>query len=305
MKRIVIIYNPRSTHHESVQRNVIDKARCLRGVMLAKYEVADTDVDDNTAKLAKIISDGDFVIAAGGDGTANIALNGIIASGAQKVRLAVLGFGNFNDTARTFGDLKFDDISNSKVAEYYPLECKVNGRHWRYAMCYVTAGMFAEACAVFDHPKTRKKLKKGGKKIGYSIRSLTKWWMKKHRRNFLPEFSLVDSSDESVQSNGASDYMAINGLSVAKIMKGGKWYEGKENFLSYHGKMTKFFKLIRMMMKSMFKQVPGMESDYDRLVFDKPVKVMLQAEGEYKMLENVETIEVRKAAQPIYAVVKK
>jgi hypothetical protein len=69
--------------------------------------------------------------------------------------------------------------------------------------------------------------------------------------------------------------------------------------------MTKFFKLIRMMMKSMFKQVPGMESDYDRLVFDKPVKVMLQAEGEYKMLENVETIEVRKAAQPIYAVVKK
>lgn len=305
MKRIVIIYNPRSTHHESVQRNVIDKARCLRGVMLVKYEVADTDVDDNTAKLAKIISDGDFVIAAGGDGTANIALNGVIASGAQKVRLAVLGFGNFNDTARTFGSLKFDDISNSKVVEYYPLECRVNGKHWRYAMCYVTAGMFAEACAVFDHPKTRNKLKKGGKKIGYSIRSLAKWWMKKHRRKFLPEFSLVDSSDESVQSNGASDYMAINGLSVAKIMKGGKWYEERENFLSYHGKMTKFFKLIRMMMKSMFKRVPGMESDYDRLVFEKPAKVMLQAEGEYKMLENVETIEVRKAAQPVYAVVKK
>ena len=78
--------------------------------MVGKFEVADTDVDDNSHRLAKVFRDDDLVIAAGGDGTATIAINGIMLSDAKNVRIGVLGFGNFNDTARSFGDVKFEDI---------------------------------------------------------------------------------------------------------------------------------------------------------------------------------------------------
>ena len=68
--------------------------------------------------------------------------------------------------------------------------------------------------------------------------------------------------------------------------------------------MTKFFKLISMMMRSMFKKVPGIESDYDCLILEKASKIMLQAEGEYKMIDDVKTIEIEKTVTPMMVVMK-
>ena len=305
MKRLFIVYNPRSSHYEQVKRDVIDRLRDLRGVLVGKFEVAPTNVDDNAKRLAKVLSSGDLVIAAGGDGTANIAINGIMLSRAQNVKFGVIGYGNFNDVARTFGNLKLDDILKGHVKRVYPLECKINGKHWRFGMCYFTLGMFAEACACFDAPKTRKTLRKGGRKTIFSLLTLAKWWFKNHRRNFLPEaFVLGDSSEDFMECKNVSDYMAVNGRSVAKIMKGSDWYLKDGAFLSMTGQMTKFRKLVPMMLKSMFKRVPGTESDYDCIVFPKATKVMVQAEGEYKMISGVRTVEIAKVGKPLLVVAK-
>ena len=80
MKRLIIVYNPRSSHHAQIEREVLAKARELKGWIVGKFEVADTDVDDNSHRLAKIFRDDDLVIATGGDGTATIAVNAIIAN---------------------------------------------------------------------------------------------------------------------------------------------------------------------------------------------------------------------------------
>ena len=172
-------------------------------------------------------------------------------------------------------------------------------------MCYFTMGMFAEACAVFDNPKTRKTLRKGGRKTIFSLFSLGKWWLKNKKRQFLPEsFHLGDSSEEFMECKAVSDYMAVNGRTVAKIMKGSDWYTKEGTFLSMTGQMTKFRKLVPMMMKSVVKRVPGTESDYDCIVFPKPTKVMIQAEGEYKMISGVRTVEISKVGKPILVVSK-
>ena len=305
MKRLFIVYNPRSSHYGKVKTDIIDRLGELKGVMIGKFEVAKTNVDDNARRLARILSNGDLVIAAGGDGTANIAINGVMLSSAQNVKLGVIGYGNFNDVARSFGNLKLDDILKGKVQKVYPMQCKINGKHWRYGMCYFTIGMFAEACAVFDAPKTRKTLRKGGRKTIFSLFTLMKWWFKNHRRRFMPEtFLLGDASEDFAECKGKSDYMAVNGKTVAKIMKGDGWFRNKTGFLSMTGCMTKFRKLAPMMLRSVFKQVPGAESDYDCLVFPEATEIMIQAEGEYKKIAGVRTVEVVKVEKALLVVAK-
>ena len=307
MKRLILVYNPRSSHYWRVKEEVVNRLRDLKGWMLGKFEVADTDVDDNACRLAKILMDGDVVIAAGGDGTANIAINGIMLSNCKNVRIGVLGYGNFNDTARTFGKLSLDEIMQNvgQAKEVWPLECVINGKHWRYGMCYFTIGMFAEACAVFDHPKTRRVLQKGKKHMFFSLSVLVRWWIKQRKKHyFMPEFRLGDADENFIDSKGASDYMAVNGRTVAKIMRGGKYSERKDCFLSATGVMTKFWPLAIMMIRSILKRIPGKDSSYDCLVFRRPAKMMIQAEGEYKMISDVLMVEIRKSDRSLLAIMK-
>jgi len=305
MKRLIIVYNSRSSHFKNVEEDVIEPARHLRGWMVARFEVAQTSVEDNVCRLAKFLIDDDLVIAAGGDGTATIAVNGVMATQAKNVRIGVLGYGNFNDTARCFGNMKFEEIIEGSAQEVWPLRCMVNGRLWRYAMCYVTVGMFAEACAVFEQPKTRKTLRKGGKRTAYSLISLAKWWLKEHKQVFLPSFELGDSSGDSIEKPGASDYMAINSPTVAKIMKGCQAYLDKKEFYCTTGVLTRFWKMVGFMLKSVFRKIPTEKTDYDFLAFKQPSNVMIQAEGEFVKLENVSKIEICKTSKPLLAVVRK
>ena len=307
MKRLMLVYNPRSSHFLHVKEEVIEPLRGLKGWMLGKFEVADTDVDDNARRLAGILMDDDVVIAAGGDGTANIAINGIMQSARKGIRIGVLGYGNFNDTARTFGKLKLDkilqNIDNAK--EVWPLECKINDKHWRYGMCYFTIGMFAEACAVFDQPKTRKALRKGKKSMIFSLFELARWWFKERKKHcFMPKYNLEGSGEKRTIERGESDYMAVNGRTVAKMMRGGGYFEQKGVFLSATGRMTKFWPLVAMMMRSIFRQIPGKESDSDCLTFDGSAKMMFQAEGEYKMIDGVSKVEISKSKKPLLAIME-
>jgi len=53
MRRLLIIYNPRSSRFSDVKDEVLSRLTELKGYMVGKYEVANTDVDDNAKKLAK------------------------------------------------------------------------------------------------------------------------------------------------------------------------------------------------------------------------------------------------------------
>lgn len=305
MKRLVIVYNSRSSHYKDVEEDVIEPSRHLRGWMVARFEVAQVGVDENAHRLAKILQDDDLVIAAGGDGTASVAINGVMLTHAENVRIGVMGYGNFNDVARSFGNMSFEEIVKSDATEVWPLNCAVNGKHWRYAMCYVTVGMFANACAVFDEPKTRKTLRKGGKRTVYSLFALLGWWFRQHRKTvFLPDFALGDASGDTLDKSNLSDYLAINSLSVAKIMKGEKMITKRKEFLSSMGRLTRFWKMVGFMLKSVFKKVPADVTEYDSLLFEKPAELMLQAEGEYVKLDKVSKIEICKSNRPLRAVMK-
>ena len=290
MRRLFIVYNPQSSRFSDVKKEVLDRQKDLKGYLVGKYEVEKTDVDKNAIKFSKLLKDGDFVVSAGGDATGVIAVNAILRSG-KDVTLAVLPFGNFNDLSRTLGTKEFTDIFNDSI-KYYPLEIIVDGKLFRYATCYTTIGMMAEAVHLYDSPKMRKTLKTAsGRNVG-SYTNLAGWYFKnRHKKVFLPEFIL----NGKLQPKKTSDYAAVNGKFMARVMKGGEDYKNPKVFRSETDRLTNFRRLFKLMLKSLFFRIPGSETKGDVLEFLEPATVELQAEGEYKTFENIKKIEVRKS----------
>lgn len=322
MKRILIVYNPRSSRYIDVQKEVISKVQALKGCMIGKYTIKKAPFEENVKNLTKLFKNGDFVIAAGGDATAAVTANAIMIS-KKDVTLAVLPYGNFNDLARTLGTKTLEDVLHGRVAELggpprslsdvgenartgpvqklYPLDILVDGKHWRYATCYVTMGMTAEAVELFDDPKFRKKMQKGSKSSWRSYIALIKWYFKfRHSKIFVPEYSL---NGKPVKP-GVSDYCALSGKSMCRVMKGGYDFLDPKIFRSHNCRLLSFWGISTLMIKSILFRTPGTETTGDKIVFNNPATVELQAEGEYKVFKNAKTIEVKKPSKAIKVIMK-
>lgn len=291
MKRLLIIYNPNSSRFVDVEKEVLSKARLLKGYALGKFLIKKAPFDTNVATLKKILQNGDTVVAAGGDATAAVAANAIMESG-KAVIFSVLPYGNFNDLARTLGTKTLEDCIRSAESSLYPLDIAIDGKHWRYATCYVTIGMTAEAVELFDEPNTRKKLQKGHKSSWRSYIYLMKWYFKnRHKKQFIPDFKL----NGALKHAKTSDYAAVNGRSMCRVMKGGYDYRVPQKFRSMTGRLTNFWRLFILMVKSILVRTPGRETVGDVIEFEDPATVELQAEGEYRVFKNIKKIEIRKS----------
>ena len=303
--------------------------------MIGKFAIKKAPFEENVAALKSVLEDGDTVIAAGGDATAAVSANAILESG-KDVTLGVLPYGNFNDLARTLRVMDCGEMlrhleesigEDGRVAEkalskglrlgraprsgprksfsdrprLYPLDIIVDGVHWRYATCYVTIGMTAEAVELFDKPKIRKALKKGHRSSWRSYLHLAGWYFKhRHKKVFLPEFTV---NGQPVVKK-ASDYAAVNGRSMCRVMKGGDDFLRPKVFRSKVAKLTSFPRLTKLMMASMFKRVPGVDTNGDTIEFKAPATIELQAEGEYHIFENVKTIRIEKPNKKIKVIMK-
>lgn len=316
LKKLIIVHNPRSSRADAIEREVLIPARKLQGWLVGKYEVKATSLDDNAKQLSGILNDGDLVVAVGGDGTAAVALNGVMLSG-KDVGLSVMGYGNFNDMARLmkvkspveYGDEYVGGISEiaekysaGKVAEMYPLEVRVDGEHWRYAGCYVTLGLFAESTAVFDQERVRLKLREKHGSLMFSIWQLAKWYFKHRKEEFLPVKELRRIGNEGIAvrpDQGTTDYLAVNSPRVAKVMRGGKYYLRSGEFLSATAKLGSFWRLIGFMIRGVLWRIPGKRTQKDILTFGSNAEVMIQAEGECEKLTGVQRIEVRKVGRTV------
>lgn len=296
MKRIILAYNPRSSKHARIDAEVVRPVQKLKGYVIGKYEIKAAPVDENVAELSKILEDGDFLIAAGGDGTATVGLNAIVRS-KKDVTLGVLGYGNFNDFSRMVGARNVEQIianfEKEKVQELHPLQAKVDGKIWRYAACYFTIGMFAESTEIFDAPVMRKTLRSGKKSLFYSVIQLAKWYFKNRKKDFLSgDVRMNDVRMNGLRSNkNISDILFVNGKTVAKVMKGGKYWQNPQEFFVSFGRLKNFFRLCNFMLKSMVGRMPGhVETREVKIDFGEMVEFEIQAEGEYTRVRAKELI---------------
>lgn len=303
MKKLLVIYNADSAHHAAVEAEVLAPLRKLSGWLVGRYLVKPTNYQDNVATLSRMLDDGDLVIVAGGDGTASIAINSILQSG-KDVTIGVLGFGNFNDIATTFGAKTAVEIvegfNQGSIYNIYPLEIQVDDKIWRYAPCYATIGLLAQATTVMETPQVRQKLKSGRKGTLFSLFAAVKWYLGYHRRNYLPKGKL---NGELIPPK-TTDYLAVNGPHLARIMKGGNWHRDQQKFGSATARLGSFWRMVKFGLKSINSGIALQETTSDLLEFDQPSDVEIHAEGEFARLSDVQKIVVHKSAQPLKVVME-
>ena len=86
-----------------------------------------------------------------------------------------------------------------------------------------------------------------------------KWYLKNKRKTFIPEFELItckvvsgEMDEERKVFKKASDYIASNGATVAKLMKGKKGIcLDDDTFLATTKSLRSIFALVMLMMKSL------------------------------------------------------
>ena len=337
MQRVIIAYNPRSSKNAKIQKEVIRPISGLNGYQVGKFEVKKASVNENAEQLAKLLLDGDLLISAGGDGTATMVLNAAMIS-EKDVTMGVLGYGNFNDFARTLGEKNYKDLisdfESGTTQRLFPMEAVLDGEHWRYAACYFTVGMFAESTEAFNNQKVRNKLKKGKKGLCYSISVLRKWYFKNRKRGFLPKdiqlndkpmnrMKIAKTGRENIVQvapmKRVSDVLFVNSKTVAKLMRGGNyWQQPTEIFVSY-GRLKSFWRLVWFMMRSILVHLPGRkycsgdlnggeisqksaEKNYKvKIDFSGPEEFEIQAEGEYARVKAKELV-IKKNARGVKVV---
>lgn len=296
MRKLFLVYNPRSSHHGAISEEVLTPVRQLKGWMVGKYAISTAGFEENVASLARLIEDGDLVISVGGDGTAMMVANALMESG-KDATMAALGYGNFNDIAQMWGEREVlqvvEDYEAGKVVEMCPLEIRVNGQVWRYSPCYFTMGLLAKATTILEGKEVRKKLKTGHKGKAYSLLQAVKWYLAHRKGVKLPMGKL-----NGVEYAGdATDYLAVMSPRMSGMMKGGKWWRQKEGFGSSVQRLGKFWKMVKFGLTSVRRGVPLVETKRDVLEFAEPSKVWVQAGGEYEELEGVAKVEVGRAGK--------
>lgn len=293
LKKMLVIYNLRSSRQAAVEAGVFAELRNLRGWMVGKYAVKPTNFEENVANIEKLVDDGDLVIAAGGDGTTAMMINGVMRSG-KDVTVGVLGYGNFNDVAGMLGEGSFaelmDDYAAGRISEMYPLEVKVNEKIWRYAAGYFTMGLLAESTKLMETKKMRKRLGTGRRGDFESLLAAIWWYLKNERKVRLP----AGKWNGAVMQKKVTDYLAVNSETLARIMKSEAIWSDAREFNSGVYRLGGFWRMVKFGLTCVFRKVPLERTMRDVIEFAVPSTVVVQTEGEYEKLEDVRKIEVGK-----------
>lgn len=111
---------------------------------------------------------------------------------------------------------------------------------------------------------------------------------------------MMEKLREIALREDTTDYLAVNSPRVAKIMKSSRRTATMpEEFRGGTARLGKLGRLLWFMKRSMVWRMPLKKTQGDVIKFEKPSRVMIQAEGESQELVDVEKIEIKKASRPL------
>jgi diacylglycerol kinase (ATP) len=198
MKKVLLLYNPSSGQRRAKRAAVISKiAGVFRAAGLQVEQCATTHAGSAIEQTQQAAAAGfDTVIACGGDGTANEALNGLMRSGAD-VALGVVPLGSGNLLATDLRLPKNPVVAAAALLRYSPREIRPgvitsggsSGPQQRYFL--VAAGVGADADLMY---RTAVEVKERWGRKAYFI-EMARMTLRPH----FPMFTVVWADENGVR----------------------------------------------------------------------------------------------------------
>lgn len=241
--------------------------------------------------MQSAFKDGDTIIVAGGDGTKMQAMNAALRSNLD-VQFGLLPYGNYNDLA----DKKLSalDIAqrNFNTTLLHPMTVDVNGNYLLHSPSYLTLGFTALAAARFSEEQTReliKQLPRPLRKLG-NLAGLASAYFELHG-NKLPPFH---TSESEVVRKAVSDILLLNSKRAGGIIKSHPDYALGDYFGYHEANVGNIPASLPFGLSALVGHAIADHLTDVRINFIEPSTVPIQPEGEFRVLDNVTSISVRK-----------
>ena len=292
---LIIVSNPNSTGFHEVQHQVLD-ALDEWNVEYEHFETRFKKASDNIRDIEDWLPDKGRVITVAGDGTVEQVANAALTK--PDIKLGVLPYGNYNDTAYTHIDRYHNVIDlmyTENTIDRHPVSLEVNGQHETHAFSYATIGLLARIAAGFDDRASRERMKSAGK-FSRTIRRYGQAALDGVRniRFQLPPFS-IDGGD--VQT-GRTDIAIANNPHVAGLLHLPDTYFDKAYFgVRADLAITHPRDIFGFGLPALFGSDVLNRASQMRITFESAAQSLpLQVGGEYKELDDVHEIFVYKDA---------
>lgn len=297
------IHNPESGSARQAAKD-LDELR-ENGVHVDLLETRFSDFDDNVKDLRdridEIAEGNDQIIAWGGDGSKNQLVN------AWRGEFIFRAAGGFNDIPSAYhGNHRplMDLVLSNETYDAYPLVVDVNDTHWRDVPGYTTLGWSAEAAGMFSRPDFRELVHRFPTAINLPARlGAVGVNYLKSGGSYLPAYRL---NDGEVQET-TTDILVPNINRIAGIVKvSGEPQKSEGLFrsteLDFSPLPKHVLKNVPFVARSAFRSMPAVWQQQMDIRFVESSDVPIHTDGEYKLLNDVDSISIRKSDQPFKVV---
>jgi len=246
------------------------------------------------------LRDGDLVVAAGGDGIANTALDAAMESN-RDVTFAVLPLGNVNDFASSINGRTSDTakILHGSVMDFFPLNLKINNEHKLFAGQYISFGTTTVLVDWLNSPATRAARKKyrgnvarlmlyGARNIGKISRAIAATKLPPH-----------------LDYNSFGFFLGRTGK-YFKLRRTSQLHGKPDKFLFHHDNFRgKMFSDAGKLTGWLINGIPGDVTNHKKIAFQTPLDFVCQVGGDNVLLQKVSEITCRRSEKSIRILVPK
>ncbi len=267
--------------------------------------------EDTTEVISGEFNRGDLILAVGGDGTARVAIDAVMASSEdirENVAIAFLPLGNGNDFSRAINHKNkvFREIISQKITEFSPLEFEINrGEKRIFTPSYATLGITTAAVDLLNQDFIREKRRKFAKfspVAALSFRDLP-GLSRKINQLEVEDFSRDGRNyrDDSVGFflvGAAHGLLPLRKFTKTDLFENQKFFFHSADIRGKFGGKTLFGKGLRAGGWTTF-GLPGVKSTEEKLEFSHVSDLVLNTGGDNIVLEKVREIRVWRSEKTV------
>lgn len=159
VKRLIIVYSPHVTRikkYKAVRKKLLDVAQ-MNNWIIQEIILDNLPYFKALKLIANKLIDNDLIVAAGGDGVAQVTFNAVYLA-KKDVIFTTIPLGNGNDISRAING-RFKSVTavlQQKIREFYPLNLVIDGRIGFSLISYATFGATTTLVDYLNSESSRK-----------------------------------------------------------------------------------------------------------------------------------------------------